>query len=290
MNPQPIQTDAATMIDGLSTWAMQVVPNFTAAILVLAAGYWLSGFVARQTGHLVDTLEQVDPTLKGVLMAVVRYAALIITVVAALGQLGVQTTSILAALGAAGLAIGLALQGTLANVAAGVMLLWLRPFRVGDYIEANGFAGTVREVGLFATELNTWDGIYQFVPNSQLWNTPLTNPSRMPTRLIQVKYGISYGDDIAKAKSILLETARNDPRVLPDSEPQIFVSMLGDNAVELSLRAWSATSDYWPTLRDLNEKGKCALEEAGLSIPFPQLDVHHHGFEKFAADKPNLLR
>lgn len=284
MNPQQIRADATTFLEGLNNWAIQVLPNFVAALLILAAGFWVSGWVARQVGHLVDNLEEIDPTLKGVLTAVVRYAILIIVLVAALGQLGVQTTSILAALGAAGLAIGLALQGTLANVAAGVMLLWLRPFRVGDYIDANGVAGTVKVVRLFATEMQTWDGVYQFVPNSELWNKRLLNYSRLPTRLVQVKYGIAYGDDIAKAKNLLLELANSDDRVMADPEPQIFVSMLGDNAVELSLRVWSARRDYWSTLRDLNEKGKYALEEAGLSIPFPQLDVHHHGLKQEAVE------
>jgi small conductance mechanosensitive channel len=277
MNPRPIQADAGSFLEGLTVWAIQVLPNLVAATLILLIGFWLSGWVARQVGHLFDDLEQVDATLRGVLTSLVRYSILVIVFVAALGQLGVQTTSILAALGAAGLAIGLALQGTLANVAAGVMLLWLRPFRVGDYIDAGGVAGTVKEVRLFASEMHTWDGVYQFVPNSELWNKRVINYSRLPTRLVQVKYGVAYGDDIGKGKSVLLALAKSDERVISDLEPQIFVSMLGDNAVELSLRVWAARDDYWSTLRDLNEKGKSALEGAGLTIPFPQIDVHHHG-------------
>lgn len=277
MNPQPIQDDAGSFLEGLAAWAIQVLPNLVAATVILLIGFWLSGWVARQVGNLFDDLEQVDATLRGVLTSLVRYTILAIVFVAALGQLGVQTTSILAALGAAGLAIGLALQGTLANVAAGVMLLWLRPFRVGDYIDAGGVAGTVKEVRLFATEMHTWDGVYQFVPNSELWNKRVINYSRLPTRLVQVKYGIAYGDDIGKGKRVLLALAKSDERIISDPEPQIFVSLLGDNAVELSLRAWAAVDDYWSTLRDLNERGKSALEGAGLTIPFPQLDVHHDG-------------
>jgi len=272
MNPQLIQADAASFLEGLTAWGILVLPNLVAAALILMIGFWLSGWVARQVGHLFDDLEQVDATLRGVLTSIVRYAILVIVFVAALSQLGVQTTSILAALGAAGLAIGLALQGTLANVAAGVMLLWLRPFRVGDYIDAGGVSGTVKEVRLFASEIHTWDGVYQFVPNSELWNKRVINYSRLPTRLVQVKYGVAYGDDIGKGKSVLLALAKSDERVISDPEPQIFVSMLGDNAVELSLRVWVVRDDYWSTLRDLNEKGKSALESAGLTIPFPQLD------------------
>ena len=277
MDPQQIRADAMSLTEGLTSWAMHALPNLVAAIVILIAGYWLSGWLARQVGHVVDDLEHFEPTLRAILTQLVRYAIFVIALVAALSQLGIQTTSILAALGAAGLAIGLALQGTLANVAAGVMLLWLRPFRVGDYIDANGIAGTVKEVRLFATELHSWDGIYQFVPNSELWNTRLVNYSRLPTRLVEVKYGISYGDDVATAKRVLLDLAKSDERVMKDPEPQIFVSMLGDNAVEIALRIWAARTDYWSTLRDLNEKGKQALEGAGFTIPFPQLDVHHHG-------------
>ena len=272
MNPQLIQANAGSFLEGLTAWGILVLPNLVAAALILMIGFWLSGWVARQVGHLFDDLEQVDATLRGVLTSIVRYAILVIVFVAALSQLGVQTTSILAALGAAGLAIGLALQGTLANVAAGVMLLWLRPFRVGDYIDAGGVSGTVKEVRLFASEIHTWDGVYQFVPNSELWNKRVINYSRLPTRLVQVKYGVAYGDDIGKGKSVLLALAKSDERVISDPEPQIFVSMLGDNAVELSLRVWVVRDDYWSTLRDLNEKGKSALESAGLTIPFPQLD------------------
>jgi small conductance mechanosensitive channel len=285
MNPQLIQAKAGSFLEGLTAWGMLVLPNLVAAALILLIGFWLSGRLARQVGHLFDGMEQFDTTLRGVLTSLVRYAILVIVFVAALSQLGVQTTSILAVLGAAGLAIGLALQGTLANVAAGVMLLSLRPFRVGDYIDTGNFAGTVKEVNLFATEMHTWDGIYQFVPNSELWNKRVMNYSRLATRLVQVKYGVAYGDDIGKAKSVLLALANGDERVMSDPEPQIFVSMLGDNAVELSLRVWAAKDDYWSTLRDLNETGKNALQGAGLTIPFPQLDVHHHGLNALPAPR-----
>lgn len=274
MIPSEIQTAAKALFDGLVSWGAQALPQIVAAIVLLLVGLWLSSWLARQVGKLVDRQPRIDPTLRGVLTSVVRYTILIIVLVAVLGQLGVQTTSILAALGAAGLAIGLALQGTLSNIAAGMMLLWLRPYRVGDVIEAGNVSGKVVEVGLFATELHSWDGIYQFVPNSELWNKRVINFNRLPTRLVELKPGISYGDDIDKAKSVLVDVARKDQRVLATPEPIAFVSALNDSSVEISLRAWVLSNDYWDTLRALNEASKKALEAAGLSIPFPQLDVH----------------
>ena len=197
--------------------------------------------------------------------------------VAVLGQLGIQTTSILAALGAAGLAIGLAMQGTLSNIAAGLMLLWLRPFRVGDYIDTGSVAGTVQEVGLFATEMHSLDGIFQFVPNSELWNKRIINYSRLPTRLVDLTFRVAYEDDLARGQQVLLALAGDDDRVNSDPAPAVFVDKLGDSAVELRLRVWGSTSNYWPLRWALTERGKAALEAAGLSIPFPQRDLHIKG-------------
>jgi small conductance mechanosensitive channel len=216
----------------------------------------------------------VDPTLRTVIASLVRYGILIIVLVAVLAQMGIQTTSILAALGAAGLAIGLALQGTLSNIAAGMMLLWLRPFRVGDYIDAGTAAGTVHELGLFATQLHTWDGIYQFVPNSELWNKKLINYSRLPTRLNDLGFSVDRGDDLDKGMEALQAAAVADKRVLSDPAPLTFVDQLGDSAVVLRLRVWSATADYWDVRRALTKSGKVALEAAGLTMPFPQRDLH----------------
>jgi len=206
--------------------------------------------------------------------------------VAALAQLGVQTASILAALGAAGLAIGLALQGTLANIAAGLMLLWLRPFRVGDYIETSAVAGTVIEVNLFNTQMRTWDGIYKFVPNSELWSTTITNYTRNPTRLILIEFGIDYENDIGKARKLLTDFAARHPQVLADPPVQVVPLTLGDSSVVLQLRAWSNTPDFWTTRWDLTEGGKNELEAAGLTIPFPQHVIH---FADPSASPPRLM-
>jgi small conductance mechanosensitive channel len=270
-------TEPSAFLTGLWAWAAQALPQLLAAIVLLIGGVWLSGWAARAVGRIMDRQERIDPTLHGVLVSLVHYGILILVAVAALGQLGIQTTSVLAVIGAAGLAIGLALQGTLANIAAGIMLLWLRPFRAGDYIDAGGIAGTVKEVGLFATELHTWDGIYQFVPNNELWNKRVVNYSRLPMRLVEVKFGIAYSDDIETARRTLLKLAGSDQRIRQEPPPEVFVAALADSAVVLSLRAWAPNSDYWPVVRSLTERGKIELEGAGLTIPFPQRDLHHHG-------------
>lgn len=269
-----LNQDVTGFAQQLVTWAAGALPNFLAALAILVAGWWLSGVAARATGHMVEARPYVDPTLKGVLTQLVRWGLLAITGVAALSQLGFATTSILAALGAAGLAIGLALQGTLANIAAGIMLLWLRPFRVGDYISAGDAAGTVKEIGLFASTLSTFEGVFLFIPNSSLWNTKVTNFTRSTPRMVRVAFGIAYEDDIAKARKILLKMAKEDERVHDDPPPAIYVSSLGDNAVEVELRAWTIGSEFVALRFDVIERGKLALEAAGISIPFPQRDLY----------------
>jgi small conductance mechanosensitive channel len=262
------------LVSALVAWVTVAVPNMVGAIVLLIAGWWVAGRAYRAVRGLLARQHRIDITLSGVIASLVRYSILIFVVVAVLGQLGVQTTSVLAALGAAGLAIGLAMQGTLSNIAAGMMLLWLRPFNVGDYIDAGNVAGTVKEVGLFASELHTWDGIYLFVPNSELWNKRIINYSRLTTRMVDLKFGVAYDDDLAKGQEVLLKMAREDSRALADPEAIVFVDELGDSAVVLRLRVWTVNAEYWPLFRALTERGKLVLEAAGLSIPFPQRDVH----------------
>jgi small conductance mechanosensitive channel len=181
----------------------------------------------------------------------------------------------LAAIGAIGLAIGLAMQGTLSNLAAGIMLLWLRPFQVGDFIERDGVAGTVEELNLFHTRMRTWDGIFKFVPNSELWNTTLTNYTRNPTRLVLLEFGISYSDDVAGARRMLTELAGEHPQVLADPPPMTVPLKLDDSAVVLQLRAWAPVATFWDTRWDLTQDGKRLLETAGFTIPFPQRVIHY---------------
>jgi small conductance mechanosensitive channel len=266
--------EVGTFLTPLVTWATEAIPRIAGALLLLIVGWVVASRANRGIRRLLARQGRIDPMLSSLIASLVRYTILIVILVAVLGQLGIQTTSILAALGAAGIAIGLALQGTLSNIAAGMMLLWLRPFKVGDYIDSGGVAGTVKELGLFASELHSWDGIYQFVPNSELWNKRIINYSRLPTRLVDLAFGVSYEDDLAKGQEVLRKLAGDDERVASDPEPQTFVDELGDSAVVLRLRVWASNGDYWTLRRALTEQGKAALEAAGLSIPFPQRDLH----------------
>jgi small conductance mechanosensitive channel len=255
-------------------WGLEFLPRFATAAIVLAVGVFVAGWAGRLVSGLAGRTPQIDATVRPILGTVVRYAILILFLVAALGQLGVQTASLLAVLGAAGLAIGLALQGTLQNIAAGIMLIYLRPFRIGDFVETASLAGIVRSVGLFVTELETFDGLYVFAPNSEIWNKTLKNHSRNPRRLMTIQIGIAYGADPAAARRVLLEMAAADPRVLTDPAPYVYVETYGDSAVVVTFRAWAPTSIFWDVQRTMIEEAKRRLEAAGIEIPFPQRIVH----------------
>ena len=243
--------------------------DFVGAIIILIVGWMLAGWARRGTLKLADRAEWIDPTLKPLLGSLVRYAVLIFTLIAVLGQFGIETTSIIAVLGAAGLAVGLALQGTLSNVASGVMILVLRPFKVGDYVETGGVGGTVKEVGLFRVELATLDNLYLSVPNSQAFNSVITNYSRHDTRRIDLIIGIGYSSDIEKAMDVLVKLAEADERVLGDPEPQVTVRALGESSVDVGLRFWVDASNYWGVITDTRKSVKLALDNAGIEIPFP---------------------
>jgi small conductance mechanosensitive channel len=267
------------IIEILATYGLDVV----GAIVILIVGMIVAGWAQRTTRRALSKIDRLDETLRGFFASIVKYVIVIFVILAVLNQFGVQTTSLIALLGAAGLAIGLALQGTLSNIAAGLMLLWLRPFNVGDYVETGSAAGTVREVGLFATHLDSYDGNYRFVPNSELWNTALTNYSRNPTRMTDLAIGIGYGSDIEKARQVLLDLAASDTRVVNNPAPLVFVDNLGDSAVVLRYRVWIGNADYWAAQRYLIEESKRRLDAAGIDIPFPQRVVHMIGAEAEAA-------
>ena len=200
---------------------------------------------------------------------IIRYGIIIITLIAVLGQFGVQTTSIIAVLGAAGLAIGLALQGTLSNVAAGVMLLLLRPFTTGDWVETGNVSGTIREVGLFTTIIDTFDNVYVSIPNSSIWNSTITNHSHYETRRIDVDIGIHYDTDLELASEVLLKLADDDRVKNKPKAPQFLVMKYDDSAIVVRLRLYSHTKDWYALYTDLMRKLKPALDEAGIEIPYP---------------------
>lgn len=245
-----------------------IATNVVTAAFVLIAGW----FIGHQAEKAVHRIKRLDGTLQSFLGVSARYAVLAISLVMVLQEFGVETASLLAVLGAAGLAIGLALQGTLSNVAAGVMLLMLRPFNVGDFISAGGVMGTVKSLDLFATKLARPDGVFVFVPNSQIWNKDIENFSRNETRRMDIVNGISYDDDINKAMKTIEKAIAKDDRIIrgeEGKEPQIMVTSLGDSSVNITLRLWANTSDYWALQWDTIKAVKEALDKSGITIPFP---------------------
>ena len=258
-----------------SAWQM-VVNNYLeviAAVVILLVGRAGAGWARRLTRRGLER-GAVDPTLVPFVAKAVYYGVMGVVVIAALNRLGVATTSVVAIFGAAGLAVGLALQGTLANFASGVMLLVFRPFDVGDWVEAGGTAGTVLEIGIFATHLNSGDNIRITVPNSQIYGSKISNYNGNQTRRVDLVMGISYGDNIQTAIDTIRRIVTAHELVLADPEPKIAVSNLGDSTVDLVVRPWCATADYWTVKFDLNRSLKEGLEAAGCSIPYPQRDVH----------------
>lgn len=247
--------------------------SLVSAIAILIAGFILAGWVSRTITSRLDRIKRFDKTLIPILSQIVRYAILVFTFILVLAEFGIQTTSIIAVLGAAGLAIGLALQGTLQNVAAGLMLLFIRPFKVGDYIETGAGTGTVDEIGLFLTILHTPQGLCVAVPNSSIWSDSITNYSVRPRRRIDLLVGISYDDDIDKARKLILGLAKKEERIVDDPEPIVVVKNLGDSSVDLELRAWTRRQDYWDVRFGLTRDVKYALDKAGISIPYPHVQM-----------------
>lgn len=261
-------------MSSFENWLAQYGLAVLAGIVLLVVGYLLAAWVSRFVRARLSKRENFDQTLTGFIAGLVKYAILAITVIVVLQQFGVQTASLIALLGVAGLAIGLALQGTLSNFAAGVMLLIFRPFKVGQFVDISGTMGTVKEVQLFATELATPDNIQIIVPNGKVWGSIIKNFSFHKTRRVDFTLGIGYEDDINKAFKTIARVVSSDKRTHKNPEPQIVVSDLGDSSVDLIVRVWCDAGDYWPLKFDLTKAFKEAFDKAGISIPFPQSEVH----------------
>lgn len=254
----------------LVTWAVGQGLNLVVALLIIIAGWTLARWAAGGVQRALERTARADRTLIPIVSSLVRYAILLATLIAVLDRFGVQTASLLAVLGAAGLAVGLALQGTLSNVAAGIMLLAIRPFKVGDAIDVGSASGTVREIGLFATVIVSPDGIWRQVPNGTVWGGTITNFSREPNRMINITLGIDYDDDADRAIAIIRDVIEAEPRVLKTPEPVVVVGALGASSVDLFVRGWTTREDYWKTLWDLQKHLKATLAAEGITIPFPQ--------------------
>ncbi|MEX5592054.1 mechanosensitive ion channel family protein [Pseudomonas orientalis] len=238
------------------------------AVITLAIGWWLINVFTHRVGRLL-TLRNADLALQHFITSLANIALKVMLIVSVASMIGVATTSFVAAIGAATLAIGLALQGSLANFAGGVLILLFRPFRIGDWIEAQGTSGTVDSIQIFHTVLRTGDNKTVIVPNGILSNGIITNTNRQPTRKVVFDVGVDYEADLQKAREVLLELAK-DPRVLADPAPVAVVSTLGDSSITVSLRCWTNTADYWDVVFMLNELARDRLKAADIDIPFPQ--------------------
>jgi small conductance mechanosensitive channel len=252
--------------------------NIGMAILVFVIGRIIANIVVKVIKHAMER-GGMDNLLVNFITNILRWVLVLFVVIASLEQLGVDTTSLVALLGAAGIAIGLALKDSLQNFASGVMLIVFRPFRDGDFIEAGGVMGVVEHIGIFTTNMKTPDNKQVIVPNGQVYSGSITNFSAKETRRVDMVFGIAYDADIRKAKDILTDLVNSDERILKDPAPVIAVSELADSSVNFVVRPWVKSADYWGVLWDTTEKVKYAFDEAGIGIPFPQMDVHYHKTE-----------
>ena len=250
-----------------------VIPSVIAALITLILGLWLANFLSKRLRLFLEKKE-IEPTIRGFTHSIVSAVLKILVFVIVITELGVETTSLAALIGAAGLAVGLSLQGSLSNFAGGVLILLLKPFKVGNFIEAQGVSGTVKEISVFYTILITPNNQRIVIPNGQLSNNKVTNFSSEDTRRNNMILGISYDSNIDVARKTLLNIVENHEHVLKDPAPVVFVNELADSSVDLSLRFWTAKENFWPTHFHVMEQAKLQLEAAGCTIPFPQRDVH----------------
>ena len=269
---EQVQETVNMVIEIVTAYGLDVL----GAIAILILGWWFAGRAKAWSVKAFQKTEHVDDTLTAFLGNAIRYLVLIITVLAVLDRFGVETTSFVAILGATSLAIGLALQGTLSNVAAGVMLLFFRPFGVGDFIEGGGQTGVVKSIGLFVTHMKTGDNVEIIVPNGSLWGSAIKNYSFNDTRRLDLVFGIGYDDNIDQAMSILSEIIGADERAHKDPEPVVVVGELGASSVDIITRVWCDAGDYWNLRWDLLKTAKERFDAEGISIPYPQTDVHIH--------------
>lgn len=270
----------------LTQFAISQGLNCLAALAILIVGWWLSGRAARGIRQALGHTH-VDDTLRPMLASVVQWIVRVLTVVLVLSQFGVQTASIIAMLGAAGLAIGLALQGTLQNIAAGIMLVLLRPFRVGQYIDADGVAGTVRETGLFMTELTTFDGVCRRVPNGKLWGSAITNYSENLTRRMDIEIVVTFDSPIQAGLDALRAMLDAEPRLLEDPKSEVMVTRFTDRGIALNARYWTSNDDFWNVQYKFFAALKPTLEAAGCRVAVPVQEVHVPEIE---ADEDGALR
>lgn len=264
-----MEFDTAALTSLAVTYGLRLV----SALIALLIGLYVVKVVVKLVAAMLERSDT-DPSLTGFIRSLVSVLLKILVYITAIGMLGVEMTSFIAILGAAGLAVGMALSGTLQNFAGGVMILLFKPYKVGDFIEAQGYSGTVKEIQIFITVLTTPDNKTVMIPNGPLATGSLINYSKQATRRVDWTFGISYGDDIDKAYSLLKKFIEEDERILSEPEPFMALHALADSSVNIVVRVWVNSADYWPVYFEMNERAYRSFENEGLSFPFPQMDVH----------------
>lgn len=263
----------AQQIEHLSNMAVEYAPKLALAVISLLVGLWLIGALGRTFTKFM-TKKDVDPSLRDFLHSLATITLKVALIIAVIEMVGIKTTSFVAVLGAAGLAVGLALQGSLSNFAGGVLILLFKPFKTGDYIIAQGEEGTVQKIDIFNTWMNKLDNRRVILPNGPLASGTIVNVTAEDVRRVDIPVGVSYGASIDKTKEVLLQLTEDDDRILPDPAPVVFLTSMGDSSVNFSFRVWCNTPDYWPVFFEMNERVKKALDANNIEIPFPQRDVH----------------
>lgn len=265
--------DYQTYIDQAVDWAVEILPNLITAIIIFVVGYWVIRLINKMVRRFF-TKKDYDETLESFLQSFISIALKALLFVLVVTQLGVKTSSLVAIIGAAGLAIGLALQGSLANFAGGVLILIFKPFKVGDFISAQGIDGTVKEISIFNTKLSTFGNQIAILPNGQLSNGNIVNYNMEDTRRDKIDIGIGYGSNIKEAKEILLKICADNPNINTEPAPEVYVGALGDSSVDLTLRFWANNDVFWPAHFYVIEQAKLQFDAAGIEIPFPQRVMH----------------
>ncbi|MFN3835549.1 MAG: mechanosensitive ion channel family protein [Glycocaulis sp.] len=264
-----IDGQLSSLMGYMTTLGVAVLSNVALAAAILIAGIYASGFLAKRVRSWAIAHPRIDTTLAVFFASVVRYLILAVVIIAVLTRFGVETTSLVAALGAMTLAVGLALQGTLSNVAAGVMIVFFRPYKIGDFVDIGGSAGTVKDINLFYTELNTPDNRQLIVPNSQSWGRIIVNFSGYPSRRVDFTFSVSYEADIDHVRSIIRRVIEDDPRVMAEPPVMVEVNAHGASGVDYIARAWVTTLDYWPYYWEKMRLIKQAFDAEGIEIPYP---------------------
>ena len=254
-------------------WFWDFIPNLILAIIIFVVGWWMVRFINKIVAKFFDKKDY-EPTLESFIQSFINISLKVLLFVVVVTQLGVKSSSLVAMIGAAGLAIGLALQGSLANFAGGVLILIFKPFKVGDWISAQGLDGSVKQITIFSTKLNTFGNQIAIIPNGQLSNGSIVNYNGESNRRENYKVGISYNSNIKTAKDILLAICEEDERILKEPAPEVYVDSLGDSSVNLTLRFWAPNDVFWPARFSVIEQSKLRFDEAGIEIPFPQRVVH----------------